>query len=637
MREVLLDGQRIDVDPEDYMEITYENAMLQSVSDLGGSYTNTFTIPLTAHNRAVIGGIDDIDVVSEFMYDWRVYEEYRDGIPVIQNGRAKILEINPRENTMSLYVIWGAVKTLANAIGKGNINELRTSGVAYRLWWGEGVEFLKPTDTYSVGFLHYISIANLPVSDSKQENIQYSLPSIRTDYIIESIFENIDIPIEISSSVAEKLSKLWIPTLTRNKEGDTTVPTSGIMKASTASGFAETRGYAHSYLTPIQDDGVGSFRRAIDSRFLLYLNDNASYRVNAVMSMKVNDGNIGDGIVFSIRIWEWKNDHTWLIAERYISLTDSSTGGNFDNSTKMFTYSDTFDAFEIADLADPQPRLMDVIYLQSGTSYTQLRNGQNATINNTYTFWRNVEIPMTFNSYVYPMLNLPKISQMDFLKNILYMTGSYAYFDNDGASIKIDSVDSVLDSEPLNIERWITTLRPETIEYTYSDYARSNTYNYLADDTVNTQANGAIILSNNTLEEEKEIITLKFAPTDDILETAQIFTFDNHQLEDGLPGFVGNSLKPRIITIRDNTDKNRIEGTFSAEMMWTRILDNDYKMLTDVLADIRAIEVEMYLQPADIYLLNVHNKFYFWGSYWIAKSITVSTDGGATGEFLKLK
>lgn len=632
MRECIIDGKLLDVDPEDYMEITYENAMLQSVSDLGGSYTNTFTIPLTAHNRAVIGGIDDPNVISTWMNDWHTYEEYRDGIPVIQNGRAKVLEINPRENTMSLYVIWGAVKTLANAIGKGNINELRTTGVAYRLWWGEGVEFLKPSDTYRVGFLHYISIANLPVSDSKQDNIRYSLPSIRADYIIESIFENIDIPIEISSSVADKLSKLWIPTLTRNKEGDDTVPTSGIMKASTASGYAETRGYAHSYLNVITDNGVGSFRRATDTRFLLYLNDNASYRVNAVMSMKINDGNIGDGVVFSIRIWEWKNDHTWLIAERYITL-DSS---NFDESTKMFTDSFTSDAFDIADLDDPQPRLMDVIYLQSGTSYTQLRNGQNATINNTYTFWRNVEQTMSFNSYVYPMLNLPKISQMDFLKNILYLTGSYVYFGNDGASVYLDSVDNVLNQEVLNIEKWITTLKPETIEYTYSDYARSNTYNYLADDTVNTQANGVITISNNTLEEEKEIITLKFAPTDDILETAQIFTFDNHQQEDGLPGFVGNNLKPRIITTRDNTDENRLEGTFSADMMFTRILDGNYQMLSDVLTDIRAIEVEMYLSAGDIYLLNVHNKFYFWGSYWIAKSITVSTDGGATGEFLKL-
>lgn len=630
-REVLLNGKQLDVMIDDNLEITYENPALQSVSDFKMSYTNTFTLPLTDKNKAIFDAIDNVNAGTSIARKYGSLYEYRDGIPVIEDARVRIKTIKPRDTQIDIEVIWGALKSISDEIGKGNINDLPGE----ILTWPTSNTFISPTDNVRLGWLYFDTVKNLPTGSTEQSNIANHLPSCRADIILEKIFDQVTTSYILSDAFKIEIQKLWVPCLTKNSNipsGD--VPITNIMKGS-SSGSIYTVGLYHSKLTEIASASFGSFRPIpYQSTYsFMYLNTNNTYNVSVDVDMTIPAAVTGDVIEFTFWIRESQLSYAWHIGTHNITLISGTVSGmTWDNTTKKLT--GTFmgsNSLSIDVEADVQPMILDVITLKHNDISTVLAQGigpNNATINNTYTYWLTNEVILGPGNKIDAIYNLPKVSQMDFIKNLLALTGSYVYFDN--GTIKFDSIDNILDADALNIESWITTKEPKSIEISYDDYAQINRYNYAEDDNVNRNGNGVIVIEDDTLDAEKEVILLKFSATDSIRNSAFIPIFEYTDKVN----YIGSSLKPRII----NTYNSPILkiGNFDSEMDWSTILENKYKLFKSILSDIRVVEVEMYMQMTDLYLLNTNKLYYFWGAKWIMIDITVSTDGGATGKFIMI-
>lgn len=624
-REVLLDGKQLDVMIDDNLEITYENSALQSVSDFKMSYTNTYTLPLTDKNRVIFDAIDNINAETSFVRKFHSLYEYRDGIPVIEDARVRIKTTKPRDEQIDIEVIWGALKSLADEIGKENINDLPS----YMIAWDSSVPF--STSEFKIGYLWFMSIANTDAnSPNLMAQVKYILPSVRVDYIIDTILsEKVSTPYSISDSLYTELKKYYIPCISTN--GVSKIPdTNKVVLTPVRSDTIFRWGmqpYDRCSKDPNYNMAEASYTET--SQFILLANNN-SYFVNAKLTVTFPDAVTGDILDFRLGYntgssinWEKKSEPVYFNGTTaIIDFTGDFTTDSERSEVEIFT---------------------QIVWTHAGHA-TRLEfgnTGNTVTCTGDITYWKKEGDGAVYGQDFDAILNLPKISQMDFLKNILAITGSYVYFQN--GTINFDLIDNILNSNPLNIEKWITTLESESIEYTYEDYARTNYYAYVEDTSILIDANSSIDIDDETLEDEKEVVSLKLGASDPAfydIASVPYFTQPADINED--PTFV-SSLKPRILKHRISTDaenptgfSSRRVGIFDDSMLWSNILESKYKLFKSILSEPKVVEVELYMQQGDLYLINTNRLYYFWGANWVLIDLTVSTDGSGTGKFIQL-
>lgn len=625
-REVLLDGKRLDVMIDDNLEITYENSALQSISDFKMSYTNTYTLPLTDKNRAIFDAIDNVNAETSFVRKFHSLYEYRDGIPIIEDARVRLKTIKPNEKQIDIEVIWGALKSLSDDIGKTNINDLPSSMIA----WDDTQGFM--TDSLKIGFLWFMSIANVEANSALlQKSVQWTLPSVRVDYIMDEILKNVSNPISISSKLRSELEQYYIPCLTMT--GVANIPASEKVVLTPLRSDRIWRWGYQPYDRMTKDANYNFDGASFESTLqYLLLSKWNNYFVNLDLRVNHPDAKTGDILQFRIG-YNTGNGINW----------DFKYPVYFTGTTATVKHTGSFDLSGADITPDMSEIFTQLVWISAGYA-TRLEfgnAGNTSTCSGTITYWRKLGDGATYGQDFDAMLNLPKVSQMDFLKNIFAITGSYVYFQN--GTINFDLIDSILDSDPLNIESWIITKDTESIETTYDDYARTNLYEYLDDDSILIEANSSINIDDDTIDEEKEVVSLKFGASDPVYyEIASIPTFEQPADETKSPEFK-SSLKPRILKHRISTDAenptgflSRRVGIFDDSMLWSNILESKYKLFKSILSEPKVIEIELYMQQKDLYLINTNRLYYFWGVNWVLIDLTVSTDGSGTGKFIQL-
>lgn len=114
--------------------------------------------------------------------------------------------------------------------------------------------------------------------------------------------------------------------------------------------------------------------------------------------------------------------------------------------------------------------------------------------------------------------NLPDMTILDFIKNILLLEGVFMGYAN---GIIIKSVDDILANLPNAID-WTDKLTNETTDFSvppfktfnHNELAQRNLLKWKDDDSVLGNYDGVLTVANTTLEPEKELFSLNFAPSD---------------------------------------------------------------------------------------------------------------------------
>ena len=88
MQELYIDGVLVDIDERLSVSLNIKSNLLGDVSKIAANHTYTMQLPATAHNRAVIGNADALPVETFFPYQYHRADYYRNGTPIIQDGRA---------------------------------------------------------------------------------------------------------------------------------------------------------------------------------------------------------------------------------------------------------------------------------------------------------------------------------------------------------------------------------------------------------------------------------------------------------------------------------------------------------------------------------------------------------------------
>lgn len=103
MRILRINSQDVDVDEKTAIGITFKSYDFKEPGKRKVSLSNSFSIPLTATNKAIIGFANDVQSLDMSIYSAMTCDYYVDNYPMIEGGSVRIDEIT--QDRIKMYVV----------------------------------------------------------------------------------------------------------------------------------------------------------------------------------------------------------------------------------------------------------------------------------------------------------------------------------------------------------------------------------------------------------------------------------------------------------------------------------------------------------------------------------------------------
>lgn len=188
----------------------------------------------------------------------------------------------------------------------------------------------------------------------------------------------------------------------------------------------------------------------------------------------------------------------------------------------------------------------------------------------TYYYWFLGVIEITdpkivYNSFVSPRLNLPDMTQVDFIKLICNMFALIPEVSAKDMTIKFWNYSELYENIVLARD-WSAYLseREDETEFKFGDYAQ---YNYLrykdSEDVIKDNGTGIMIIDDETLILQKDALELNISTTDevviaftDVVATSRLSM--NNWYDDAGLYKANDSIDPRIVYVKEATGKELV-------------------------------------------------------------------------------
>ena len=244
---------------------------------------------------------------------------------------------------------------------------------------------------------------------------------------------------------------------------------------------------------------------------------------------------------------------------------------------------------------------------------------------------------VTQNSY--PIgLNLPDMSCGQFIKNLLWLRGEFA-FSQDGKKFEFASFNA-LKTNKSKAKDWtdkMITLQPKERQTTLDGTARKNHFRYAEADWYDRdQYSGSIKIDDETIQAETEYCMSDFALAPD----NKIPVWSKN--EDDAWDFAGNDIPPVLLVGPDVTlliNWLVISAGYSSMQRWSSVLNNYYKQYADAIEHPVIIKGDFLVTTADLNALDMRIPVYLkqTGRYYAIRKLTTKNAKVAEAELIELK
>lgn len=227
------------------------------------------------------------------------------------------------------------------------------------------------------------------------------------------------------------------------------------------------------------------------------------------------------------------------------------------------------------------------------------------------------------NSRFYYVPNLPDIKQIDFIKAIASICGTFAIPGN-GNIVSFVPIDTIIENKTkaLNWTKRViasySANRPKNISFKIDGFSQRNVYKWKNDDK--NKYNGIIYVDDKTLEYEQETLTLPFAASEMKGEIATIPIYS--YTSDGALQY-NESTDPRLLVLKnDNT------ATFDG-LDWNTIIENNYKSYQKYIREPKIITELVEIRDHELRNLDMSVPVYLaqYGKYYAVISIKAEKTG----------
>ncbi len=517
--ELYINDNLCDLPADEDITLKYQSGIFQELDIIQSNRSYNIDLPMTSRNEAIIENAQRLDVESMAPYRKLPAALYMDGVAVFTSGFAVITSIS---DTISVVLTWGNVDNfdpLFDAEMHDLADTLYDMGVGV-IDWNENSQIVTgPAEGSSVPAMGFFGID----FGKGVKNPEYVHPSIMVQKVVEAIEQQHGITIDGKNRLSPNM---LLPLVSHN--GDVRVNTP-IHTSNMDFSVDATKGSIY----------VGAF--VIDSVDPAGILENVGtqpviLRVDGVESVDISLKGENEGTTFSIHLWFTSNASfspqirmSVIGTKEYDSTgytvwsTPYTTGVRQSTSTEfVFTFSAANFSIDVAEYETIFFRVDVAGEDSEQVSFLNYSRGFTGELTLTGDF-PNMKV---IYPDPYPIgVNLPDMTQGDFLSSLLALNGLFPYADKDQPdTIRVMSADDLFKNlQDGNFVDWSRKVLlndarrieiPESSEFEAEGYAQSNTLDYDNDDEVLTDTAGEIIIDNVNLEKEGELADLPFSATD---------------------------------------------------------------------------------------------------------------------------
>lgn len=519
--ELYINDILCDLSSDNYISLVYQSPIFSGLDIIQSNRSYNIDLPLTPKNRKAIGYAERTDIYTDAPYVKLPARLYQEGVPLFTSGYAVITEIS---DVISVVLTWGNVdnfqplfdanlRDLAQTLYSMNIGSIPWNSASALLEYG----YERPQmGFFGIDFGQGIA------------NSEYMHPSIEVQDVLTAIERYNGITIDGKERLYGGLTyPLLLPLVSKN--GDDISGAVDYFEASriVSDGEGNRTSFESNLNNYIVHDPKNIYMPYDPSN--PSMNGTAEFQTLGAnhMFLSINPNTTGDTFNVTCRVsgasWRLKEQiHVIVkgggkdilkISSAPITITSGMTSAVYTFYTKDFPKEYEINTDSISNISI---QLKDFYNVQSNGAHDIILNW-------SVKLWGDIE--MIFPSE-YPIgVNLPDISQGDFLSALMSMAGLFAYPDKDAPdTIKLISVDDIyakltnggtIDwSRKVILNDRHDVSRPESSIFSLDDLAQKNTLDYDNDDDVITDTAGEIRIENVNIDKENELVELPFSASE---------------------------------------------------------------------------------------------------------------------------
>lgn len=633
-KEIRINYEQIDVDESSNISYEYTSPIFEDLGSIKCSRTNTYKVPATAHNLRIFGLANEPDVDTDIPHINMYFQEYRDGLPIISNGQCRILEATDKE--ISLAVAWG------NKVNIQKLSDIKLNQLNFKEWVRNTNEDSAPTEYLLAD--NNIKYGFLYINFGKGFNTKYVDPCVRADFVLDKLAENLGLEFDcklLESSPNDdklKITQCWMP-LTSEGEKPTVQNPTCILEAKLKEVIHEiTDNEPVENIIPTISMLEWNVVKGSDP-YQLWIKSTPMENSSTLTGGKKN---IKVAIAGKIRVLPNRDEDN---NSPKMSFTIKASGSTLEQTKSVGFMYDTPTESWIATINIEMS--LDTNAQETVTLSTSIPEGLSITEPLTTIFTLDDDTV----DYMSLAPLMPDMTGADYLKSIMQMFGLFAFYDRDKTNVvRLASMDDIYEKiKNGEAKDWSNKRLQDdrNIVHTFRNYAKKNNAKYAKDETVSANtvnaANGTVNVDASFLEDEKELFTLKFAPSDMSNGVAVINHYYDEEKKDeeNQPDTKTNKITPRILKEDElsYTPNDLKKGIFDKSMFFSGnngILTTHYNTYQKVIKRPVVLQVSVYLSAMDLHNLSEIDVIYLDGNYYMPISIQCDSKGNTKCKLLLL-
>lgn len=626
MITININGEDLDLYGNDVIAGTFAIARIGDISKRSGSYTTSYSLPLTAHNKRVIDNAQLLNSNSSLPYS---------NLPCfIEEGGLRVFDgvavIEGIQDSIELYIKAGN-STFFDIVKERNLSDLDLSEYDHEFYITDIVASRTNTEGYIYPIIEYQ--ADNPSAGTRVINCKHMAPAAFLHTLIKEIITQAGYTYEGALFADVDFVNVLLPGFDE-AQTDNNLPINEF-EANRASDFI---------LYSITTANYGATTRIAPLNIETFDNNN-NYDTSTFKYTCQHPGVYN--FSFSLDL-EWRvsvNTTTDLTQSEYdvllirkrngIETILSTTSFNIvGTSTLLWSASTPLVHNFSATLTEETLELNDEIFIRIATVEQGASFVSGATSIEVYfteaTLTNECLSVLNYTNPLHVVDNLPRFKQYDLLRTVAQMWGQLIQVDENNMKVVFKAFNDIPKAinQAVNWSSKIDYSRLHKLEFRLDSYAQSNNLKYQDDDNITkpTGTDWVMPVADLSLQKDKDLIVIPFAAT----ETVESFFGLNVPYIGVFTDGSASATKPRLVKLKlynltmqwaddyGNSDTETtnipipyfIDAGETFNLGFDNSLKSNYTALQAVLNKTKIITERIRLTPVDILNLDFFKPVY---------------------------
>lgn len=641
IQQLYIDGQLADIAEDTNVTFSIVSNLLTGAADFKGNRSLTIALPSTVRNRSIINMAQVVQGGGSYPYTFHNVDYYRNGVAIIQGGIGRLVSATP--DKLNIAIVWGVRTAVEALLGSDKTLASLPTTAAIRFHNASEVTdyedalvddvFYAAMDTElhegENAYYHTHVVIGSDTYNYTEEQPASALlhPSVRMNWILSLMESQYGVHIEWGDAM-DDIDRMIVP-LVKKIPNDTTYNYGFTASTSEPNGGNKIR-FSITHASPIISQGQSvpevltcatAFTGLAKYSLVLYINEADLVPVSRPIMRAKYGYSIG---LLVGSTWHWCP----IMPEGYTFLADKITGG------RLTLYVSGYLNIEMA--------VDDILMLAIGTT----RNGifdpntagdihvQGGPLFIAEIIGKENEVQP---DQMFPVEgNLPDIKPIDLVKFLAAVTGVFPVQASTTDTLVMCPVASVFDWN--RIVDWSgrllsPTARPVAANKAYAvdGWAQRNWWKWKEDDTVLGNYDGSIDVDDETLENDRDVVTFPFAATDG--NNVPLYTKEIKQ--GGVVETKYKDVQPRVLNLIEGSSGEAV-GMFDMDMK--RILADYYGDLAATMQQPSVITETIHITDVELSQVDETRPIYIkqHGAFFALLELNVKGNHTAEAKLLKL-